>query len=58
MVLLTHNFPKPHKHHILNIEVYVQCCSVGRYFERFHKNDLEIIWDGVHRKMKFEAYSI
>ena len=30
-MLLTHNFPTPHAHNILNIEVYVQCCSVGTY---------------------------
>ena len=36
-MLLTHNFPKSHEQNILNIEVYVQWCSVGTYFEHFEK---------------------
>ena len=45
-LLLTHNFPKPHEHNILNIEVYPQWFPVGAYFE---------FLDRVHHKMKLEA---
>ena len=45
-VLLTHNFSKPQEHNILNVEVNVQRCSVV--------HTLEIVGDGVHRKMKLE----
>ena len=53
-MLLTHDFPKPHKHNVLNKKVYVQYCSV-EYTVNFGKNYLEIFWDWVNRKMKLEA---
>ena len=36
-MLLTHNFPKPHEHDILNTELDAQCCSVGTCFELLEK---------------------
>ena len=53
-MLLTYNFPKPHEENILNMEVYVQYCSLGTYFD-FWKSDLEFVWDAAYREMKLEA---
>ena len=44
--MLIHNFPKPHEHNTLNIQVHVQWFPVGTYFE---------FLDRVHDKMKLEA---
>ena len=49
-MLLTHDFRKSHEHTILNIELYVQCCSVV-YTLNFWKIDLEIF----HLKMELQA---
>ena len=43
--MLTHNFPKPQEHNILNIEVHVQWFPVGTHFKLLYR---------VHHKMKLE----